>query len=115
MKILIVDDSNFMRVTIKRILLDISQNEIYEAINEDDAIEKFNEINPEIVFLDIMMKKGDGGITALKKMKEINPNVKIVIVTALNKDNVLVTKALSEGANGVIKKPFSKEDLLLYL
>jgi two-component system, chemotaxis family, chemotaxis protein CheY len=115
MKILIVDDSEFMRLTIKKMLLDDLNNQLYEANNEDDAILKYKELNPDVVFLDIMMKKGDGGIIALKKIKEINKNAKIIIITALNKDNILVNNALNNGAIAVIKKPFSKEELLKYI
>jgi two-component system, chemotaxis family, chemotaxis protein CheY len=74
MKILIVDDSDFMRMTIKRMLSENQNFELFEAINEDDAVIKYKEIMPDFVLLDIMMKTHNGGIIALEEIKKINPD-----------------------------------------
>ena len=76
--ILIVDDAAFMRMMIKDILTKNGYNVVGEAENGLKAVEKYNELKPDLVLMDITMPELDG-IGALKKIKEADPNALIIM------------------------------------
>jgi two-component system chemotaxis response regulator CheY len=109
-RVLIVDDAAFMRGTLK-IMLERNGYEIVgEANNGEEAIEKFKELKPDIVTLDITMPRMDG-ISALKNIVQINRNAKIIMVSAMGQES-LVKEAVINGAKGFVVKPF-KEDTVI--
>ena len=106
-KILIVDDALFMR----RMLSDIIQKEGFEicgeAENGKDAVDKYRQLKPDLVTMDIVMPKIDDidGIRAVKEIMKINPQAKVVMVSAMGQHS-LVVEAIQAGAKDFVTKPF---------
>ncbi len=109
-KVLVVDDAIFMRATIKRILEENGHSIVAEASTGVEAVEKFAEVKPDVVILDITMPEMDG-IAALKRIKIIEPKAKIIICSALGQKDKVV-EAIKEGALSFIVKPFKEEKLV---
>jgi two-component system chemotaxis response regulator CheY len=109
-KILIVDDAAFMRVSIKNMLTKNGFDVIGEAENGKVAIQKFQELSPDIVTMDITMPEMDG-LASLKKILAINPAANVVMISAMGQEG-MVREAVLAGAKGFIVKPF-KEDVIL--
>ena len=109
-KVLIVDDAAFMRMSIKRILEKNGFQIIGEAENGQVGVKKYAELNPDIVTLDITMPEMDG-ITALKEIRKIDCNAKVVIVSAMGQEGY-VREAVMCGAKSFIVKPFTEEHFI---
>ncbi|MHA1898163.1 MAG: response regulator [Promethearchaeota archaeon] len=109
-KILIVDDAKFMRTLIKKILKDEGYEVVGEADNADDSVEKFKELRPDLITMDICMPN-KSGIEAIKEIIKIDKNANILVCSALGQE-ILVMEALKLGAKDFIVKPFKKEKLL---
>ncbi|TCO79936.1 response regulator [Marinisporobacter balticus] len=105
--ILVVDDAAFMRMMIKDVLTKYGFNVLGEAENGAKAVEKYKELNPELVIMDITMPEVDG-IQALKEIKKINPNAKIVMCSAMGQQ-AMVIEAIQAGAGDFIVKPFQAD------
>ena len=86
--ILICDDAAFMRMMIKDILSKNGYNVVGEAENGQKGIEKYNELKPDLVLMDITMPEMDG-IAALKGIKAADANAKDFIVKPFQADRVL--------------------------
>lgn len=113
-KVLIVDDAMFMRSMIKDILNNSGKFEVIgEASNGQEAVEVYKEKKPDIVTMDIVMPIMDG-IEATKEILKINPTAKIVMVSALGQEP-LVIESIAAGARDFIVKPFSPEKVLKVL
>ena len=109
MKLLIVDDSSIICQAIESHLSDYAVDIVGSAENGKRALEMFNEFRPEIVTLDITMPELDG-LSVLESIMEVDPDVKIMIVTALSdKDTAL--KAIELGAKSYVTKPFTPDKL----
>lgn len=105
--ILIVDDASFMRMMIKDILTKNGFNVVGEAENGIRAIEKYKEVSPELVIMDITMPEMDG-IQAVKEIKKINSDAKIVMCSAMGQQ-AMVIEAIQAGAKDFIVKPFQAD------
>lgn len=103
-KVLIVDDAMFMRVTIGNMLKSLQFDVVGEAENGKIAIEKYRELQPDVVTMDITMPVMSG-IEAVKAITSEFPNAKIVMITALGQQRLL-KEALESGAKDFITKPF---------
>ncbi len=113
-KVLIVDDAMFMRSMIKDILNNSGKFEVVgEAADGKEAVEVYKEKKPDIVTMDIVMPVMDG-IEATKEILKINPSAKIVMVSALGQEP-LVIESIAAGARDFIVKPFSPEKVLKVL
>ena len=108
--VLICDDAAFMRMMIKDILSKNGYNIAGEAENGLKAIEKYNELKPDLVLMDITMPEMDG-IEALKKIKEADPNASIIMCSAMGQQ-AMVIEAIQSGAKDFIVKPFQPERVL---
>ncbi len=108
--ILIVDDAAFMRVSIKNMLSKHGYEVIGEAENGKVAIQKYQELLPDIVTMDITMPEMDG-LASLKKILAINPSANVIMVSAMGQES-MVREAVLSGAKGFIVKPF-KEDIIV--
>ncbi|HSW58081.1 MAG TPA: response regulator [Dehalococcoidales bacterium] len=108
-KILVVDDAAFMRMRCTRLLLD-NGYETIEAGNGVEALQKYRQHKPDGVLLDITMPDMDG-IETLKKLVEIDPGVKVSMVTAMGQQS-LVVEALKSGARDFVVKPFNADRVL---
>jgi two-component system chemotaxis response regulator CheY len=109
-KILIVDDAAFMRMMIKEILTKNGFDVVGEASDGQQAIDKFKELEPDLVTMDITMPEMDG-VTALKEIKKINPNSKVIMCSAMGQQ-AMVIDAIQAGAKDFIVKPFQAERVL---
>ncbi len=108
-KILVVDDAMFMRNRTSKLLTG-NGYEVVQASNGEEAVKRYLEEKPDVVLMDITMPVLDG-IEALKQLKSQDPNVKVVMVTALGQKS-MVLEALKAGAKDFIVKPFEPERLL---
>jgi two-component system, chemotaxis family, chemotaxis protein CheY len=106
-RVLIVDDALFMR----RMLADILKKEGFEvcgeAENGKEAIDKYKDLRPDLVTMDIVMPKMEeiDGIVAVKEIMKVDPQAKIVMVSAMGQ-HALVVEAIQAGAKDFIVKPF---------
>ena len=106
-KILVVDDASFMRMMIKDILTKNGFEVLGEAENGLKAVEKYKELNPDLVIMDITMPEMDG-IQAVKEIKKINNNAKIVMCSAMGQQ-AMVIESIQAGAKDFIVKPFQAD------
>jgi len=109
-KVLVVDDAQFMRYTIKKILAKFGFTNVYEAENVENAIKVYQAESPDLVTMDITMP-GDSGIEGLRQIKQINAQAKVIMVSAASqKDKVI--EALTLGAKHFIVKPFTDDNFI---
>lgn len=113
MKIMIVDDSMYIRSVLTKILQDAGHTVCGEAQSSSEAIELYNELKPDVVTMDIIMPDMNG-ITAVKKIKSIDPDAKIIMISAMEQ-KPLTMEAINAGANDYIVKPFTAEHVLAAL
>lgn len=109
-RILIVDDAAFMRMMIKDILSKNGYEVVGEAADGNQAIEKYRELQPDLVTMDITMPEMDG-ISALKEIRQMNPNAKIIMCSAMGQQ-AMVIDAIQAGAKDFIVKPFQSDRVL---
>ena len=108
--ILICDDAAFMRMMIKDILTKNGYNIAGEAENGAKAVEKYNELKPDLVLMDITMPEMDG-IQALKKIKETDPNASVIMCSAMGQQ-AMVIESIQSGAKDFIVKPLQADRVL---
>jgi len=109
-RILIVDDVAFMRMMIKDILSKNGFEVVGEAENGAVAVEKYSELKPDLVTMDITMPEMDG-IEALKKIKQSDPGARIVMCSVMGQQ-AMVVEAIQAGARDFIVKPFQADRVL---
>jgi two-component system chemotaxis response regulator CheY len=109
-KILLVDDAAFMRKVIKDTLSKNGYTELYEAVDGADAVEKYGEISPDLVIMDITMPNMDG-LEALKAIRAKDPNANVVMCSAMGQES-MVMDAVRSGAKDFIVKPFKPDRIL---
>lgn len=109
-KILIVDDAAFMRMMIKDILTKNGFEVVGEAADGVQAVEKYNELRPDLVTMDITMPEMDG-ITALKEIRKSDPNAKVIMCSAMGQQ-AMVIDAIQAGAKDFIVKPFQADRVI---
>jgi len=108
-QILIVDDAAFMRMMIRDILSKDGYV-IHEATNGSEAVEKYREVRPDLVTMDITMPDVDG-IEALKQIRELDSDATVLMVSAMGQQK-LILEALEAGAADFIVKPFQPTKVL---
>lgn len=109
-RILIVDDSFYMRTMLKNMLTDAGYEVVGEAPNGQSALELAKETNPDLITLDVILPDNTG-LDVLKGIKKDQPDMKVIIVSAVGQE-VIVNEALENGALSYIVKPFSEEKVL---
>jgi len=109
-KVLIVDDAAFMRISIKNMLTKNGYEVVGEAENGVIGVELYKELHPDIVTMDITMPEMSG-LDALKEITKIDPQAKIVMVSAMGQE-AMVREAIVSGAKGFIVKPFKEDGIL---
>ncbi len=109
-KILIVDDSKFMRRIIRETLEEGGHKIIAEADNGFDGVECFRAYKPEVITMDITMG-GKDGIKAAMEIQQIDPEAKIIVISALNEKTINV-RSINIMIWAYITKPFEKKELL---
>ena len=108
--ILICDDAAFMRMMIKDILTKNGYNIAGEAENGLKAVEKYAEVKPDLVLMDITMPEMDG-IEALKKIKAADANASIIMCSAMGQQ-AMVIESIQSGAKDFIVKPFQADRVI---
>lgn len=108
--VLIVDDTLFMRASIRQMLEANGHSVAGEASNGVEAIERYAVVKPDVILMDITMPDMDG-IEALRRIKEIDPNAKVIMCTAMGQQ-AMVARAVELGAQQFIVKPFQPERLM---
>ncbi|MDV7402343.1 response regulator, partial [Arthrospira platensis SPKY1] len=103
-KVLLVDDAPILRLLLRDILEKNGYEVVAECSNGNEAVAKFKELRPDLVTLDIIMPEKTG-LEALGEILKIDPNARIIMVTAIE-DRESLMKALRSGANDYILKPF---------
>ena len=109
-KILLVDDAAFMRKMIKDTLSKNGYTDIFEAVDGADAVEKYGEVGPDLVIMDITMPNMDG-LEALKAIRAKDGNANVVMCSAMGQES-MVMDAVRSGAKDFIVKPFKPERVL---
>jgi len=108
-KILIVDDAEFLRVRITK-MLSGDGFDVFEAENGLKAVAKYKEIHPDIVLMDITMPEMDG-LAALKEIRAFDAQARVVMLTALGQESV-VLEAVKSGARDFVVKPFERDRVM---
>ena len=108
-KILIADDSMFMRMTLGNILKSAGY-EVCEAQNGSEMLRVYEQEQPDLIMLDITMPEMDG-LNALKALKEKHSKVKVIMCSAMGQQT-MVLDAIRSGAYDFIVKPFEKSKVL---
>jgi two-component system chemotaxis response regulator CheY len=107
--ILVVDDAAFMRMMIRDILSKEGYA-IHEAVNGRDAVEKYEEVRPDLVTMDITMPEMSG-IDALREIRAKDSGAKVLMVSAMGQQKMIV-EALEAGAMDFLVKPFQPTKVL---
>ncbi|MCM1089668.1 MAG: response regulator [Butyrivibrio sp.] len=108
--ILICDDAAFMRMMIKDILTKNGYNVAGEAENGLKAVEKYKEVSPDLVLMDITMPEMDG-IQALKEIKKLDAGALVIMCSAMGQQ-AMVIESIQAGAKDFIVKPFQADRVI---
>lgn len=109
-RILVCDDSAFMRMMLKKVLIDNGHEIVGEAGDGMEAVQLYRQHKPDLATMDITMPKMDG-IQAVAHIHEENPLARIIMVTALGQ-RTIITDALKAGASDFIIKPFDADQII---
>jgi len=109
-KILLADDAAFMRKVIKDTLSKNGYTDLYEAVDGADAVQKYDEVKPDLVILDITMPNMDG-LEALKAIRAKNGSANVVMCSAMGQE-AMVIDAIQSGAKDFIVKPFKADRIM---
>ena len=108
-KVLVIDDSPFVFKAVSKALEGTEWEVVGNALDGQIGIDKYIELRPDVITLDVTMPVMDGLETA-KKLTEINPNVKIVMLSAMG-DETLLNQAREIGVKHFLMKPFKPETI----
>ena len=108
-RILIVDDAKFMRVRLAKLLKE-NGHEIFEAENGDEAIKMYQQVQPDAVLMDVTMPEKDG-LEALKEIRGLDPKARVIMLTALGQESMVV-QAVQAGARDYVVKPFDPDRVM---
>ncbi|MGA2544965.1 MAG: response regulator [Rectinemataceae bacterium] len=109
-RVLVVDDANFMRTIVKDMLAPNGFEIAGEATNGIEAITQYAKLRPDLVTMDITMKVKDG-LEAAREILAADPDARIVMVTALGQEKMLMD-AIALGVRDFVVKPFTAERIL---
>jgi two-component system chemotaxis response regulator CheY len=109
-KVLVVDDANFMRMIVKDTLAPHGFEICGEAANGNQAVALYAQLKPDLVTMDITMKEKDG-LEAAREILKKNPDARIVMVTALGQEKMLMD-SLALGVKDFVVKPFQPERIV---
>ncbi len=103
MKVLVCDDSILSRKKLKDSIVALGCNEVFEAADGEEAISKYKETNPDVVFMDIVMPKKDG-IEAVTEILKYDASAKVVMASSVGTQSFL-KDAIKAGAYDFLQKP----------
>jgi len=108
--VLIVDDSSLMRRIIRHILIKNGYDVVGEAVNGRHGVEKYKELHPDVVTMDLVMDEMNG-IEALGLIIKENPEANVIMVSSMGQD-VVVRDAIVTGAKNFLLKPFDEKQVV---
>ncbi|MBI4618431.1 MAG: response regulator [Planctomycetes bacterium] len=109
-KIIICDDARYVRVVLRKTLEEAGYEVVWEAASGEEAVEKYKELRPDAVILDIVLPQMDG-IAAARQIKELDKDARIIMISAYG-TRPKILKAIQAGARDFIVKPFQVERLI---
>lgn len=109
-KVLVVDDAKFMQTVLTRILTSNGYEVIGYASNGKEAFEKYKELNPDFVTLDITMPEVSG-LEGLKMIKDYDSEAKVIMCSAMGQQSYVI-ESIQNGALDFVVKPFSPERIM---
>lgn len=109
-RVLIVDDTVFMRSMLRNIFSEAGWEVVAEATNGRQAVSEYEHHHPDLVLMDLVMPEL-GGLEALKNIIFKDSRARVVVCSALGQKN-LIMEALNAGAKDYVVKPFDKEFIL---
>jgi len=112
LKIMIVDDAQFLRLRIANLLTKQGYN-IVEAKDGEQAIETYRMAHPDAVLMDITMPRKDG-LSALAEIRKLDPRAKVIMLSALGQQSMIL-EALKAGATDFLVKPYNSERIVKVL
>lgn len=108
MKVLLVEDNALTRYTIKSLLDKLGHEVVAEAEDGAAAVKCFKESKPDVVFLDLILP-GKSGVEILEDLRAVDPAARVVIVTAVEQDEI-DRRLADRGVSAILRKPFSFDD-----
>lgn len=111
-KVLIVDDAGFIREIISKTILELG-HQVFEASNGDEALKYALDIQPDLIFMDLVMPARNG-VDASQRILEVHPKVRIVAMSTLD-DEMIYDQLKSIGVRDFMPKPFQKSDIEKFL
>ncbi|MDH4161582.1 MAG: response regulator [Nitrospirota bacterium] len=109
-RVMVVDDAAFMRGSLKFIIETAGHQVVAEVDKGEDALRLLKQHRPDIVTMDILMK-GQDGLATLRQIREVDPNAKVIMITAMGQDTKQ-EEARKLGAAGYIRKPFKQTEIV---
>ena len=107
--VLVVDDSIFIRKTLRGLIEGLGYTVVSEAVNGLEGVEAYKRYHPDLVTLDITMPVMEG-LEALRQILEYDPAAKVIMVTAAGQQSKVI-EALKQGAKKFVMKPFDPEEI----
>jgi len=109
-RVLVVDDAAFMRKVVSDALASGGHEVVGEAGNGAEAVQRYQELSPELVTLDITMPEKDG-LEALGEIISLDPGAKVLMCSALGQESKVI-ESIQKGAKDFVVKPFQPAALL---
>lgn len=109
LKVLVVDDSLIIRKKIAKLVIELGHEVLFSAKNGQESIDKYKELKPDLLTMDITMPDMDG-IEAVKNIIDIDSEAKIIMVTSHGQEDMVI-KSIKAGAVGYMLKPVTKDKL----
>jgi two-component system chemotaxis response regulator CheY len=109
-RVLVVDDAAFMRKMVSDALTGGGHEIVGEAANGAEAVQRFQELRPDVMTLDITMPEKDG-LAALKEIIAVDPGAKVIMCSALGQESK-VLESIKLGAKDFVVKPFQPDRVL---
>ena len=106
--VLVVDDSAFMRRRLVSLLHELG-HEAAEAADGQQAVQRYKQIRPHVVLMDITMPKVDG-LEVLRQIMAIDPSANVAMVTAIDQQGVVI-EAMKAGAKAIVVKPYEPDKI----
>ncbi len=109
-KIMIVDDSLIIRISLKKLFEKNGFEVVAEAGNGEEAVAKYQKCQPDLVTMDITMPILDG-ISALEQIRGLDSEANVIMISALGQE-IKIIEAIDKGARQFIVKPFNEADVI---
>jgi len=108
-RVLIADDSKFMRLVMRNLMISQGLEVVGEAEDVPQAVKKYHELKPDLVTMDLVMP-GDSGLKGVEQIRQMDPNARILVISALGQQQ-MIDDAMRLGAKGFVEKPLKAEQL----